>query len=62
MITFLQEQFARHGIPEQRISDGGPPYDYGFHHIKSSHEYPQSNGFAESQVKILKNILKKAKH
>ena len=72
MITFLQEQFARHGIPEQLISDGGPQYDskefsafatkYGFTHIKSSPEYPQSNGFAESQVKILKNILKKAKH
>ena len=62
VITFLQEQFARHGIPEQRISDGGPQYDYGFLHIKSSQEYPQSNGFAESQVKILKNILKKAKH
>ena len=72
VITFLQEQFARHGIPEQLISDGGPQYDskefsafatkYGFTHIKSSPEYPQSNGFAESQVKILKNILKKAKH
>ena len=24
VITFLQEQFARHGIPEQLISDGGP--------------------------------------
>ena len=72
VITFLQGQFARHGIPEQLLSDGGPQYDskefsafatkYGFTHIKSSPEYPQSNGFAESQVKIPKNILKKAKH
>ena len=44
VITFLQEQFARHGIPKQLISDGGPQYDskefitfaakYGFTHIK----------------------------
>ena len=34
---------------------------YGFTHIKSSLEYPQSNGFAEGPVKILKNILLKAK-
>ena len=34
---------------------------YGFTLIKSSPEYPQSNGSAESQVKILKNILNKAK-
>ena len=71
VISFLQEQFARHGIPEQLISDRGPQYDskefstfatkYGFTHIKSSPEYPQTNGFAESQVKILTNILKKAK-
>ena len=71
VIEFLKENFARYGIPEQLITDGGPQYDskefsafgeiYGFVHIKSSPEYPQSNGFAESQVKILKNIMKKTK-
>lgn len=71
VIEFLAENFARHGIPEQLITDGGPQYDskefrvfeqnYGFVHIKSSPEYPQSNGFAESQVKILKGIIKKTK-
>ena len=71
VIEFFKEQFARHGIPEQVITDGGPQYSsrvfrdfatcYGFQHIMSSPEYPQSNGFAESQVKVLKNIMKKAK-
>jgi hypothetical protein len=68
VIDFCKEQFARHGIPEQMITDGGPQYSskafsefaetYGFEHIKSSPEYPQSNGFAESQVKVLKGIMK----
>jgi hypothetical protein len=71
IIQFMKEQFARHGIPEQLITDGGPQYssaefgkfakEYQFQHIMSSPEYPQSNGFAESQVKILKRIIKKCK-
>lgn len=71
VIDFFKDQFARHGIAEQVITDGGPQYSsklfsefaesYGFQHIKSSPEYPQSNGFAESQVKVLKSIMKKAK-
>ena len=71
VIKFVKEQFSRHGIPEQLISDNGPQYNckefhqfsknYGFVHITSPPEYPQSNGFAESQVKILKNILRKCR-
>ena len=69
VIQFMKTKFSVHGITEQLITDGGPQYnskefakfseDYGFQHIFSSPEYPQSNGFAESQVKTLKNLLKK---
>lgn len=71
VIRFMKEQFARHGIPEQLLTDGGPQYNsaefgrfaqqYQFQHIMSSPEYPQSNGFAESQVKILKHMIQKCK-
>ena len=69
VIKFLKDQFARYGIPEQVVSENGPQYackefsdfarSYGFEHVTSSPRYPQSNGFAESQVKIVKRILKK---
>ena len=69
VIKFLKDQFARYGIPEQVVSDNGPQYackgfsdfarSYGFEHVTSSPRFPQSNGFAESQVKIVKRILKK---
>ena len=69
VIEFMKEQFARHGIPEQLISDNGPQYDsedfrrfakdYGFQHLTSSPGFQQSNGYAESQVKVLKSIIKK---
>lgn len=69
VIRFLKDQFGRYGIPEQVISDNGPQYncreftefakEYGFTHVTSSPTHAQSNGFAESQVRVVKGILKK---
>ena len=65
----LQSMFARHGIPEQLISDNGPQFsstsfakfaeDYGFTHILTSPRYPQANGEVERAVQTVKNLLKK---
>jgi transposase InsO family protein len=72
VITHCKSIFARHGVPETVISDNGPQFmrvntskftafakEYGFNHITSSPRYPQSNGFAEAGVKIIKMTLKK---
>jgi len=59
---------ARHGIPEVITTDGGTQLtscleelgaNLGFSHVISSPRYPQSNGQAESGVKIAKAILTK---
>jgi hypothetical protein len=67
MINFCKAAFSRHGIPEEVISDN--PFnsalfrkfarDYGFIHTTSSPRYPQSNGFVEAGVKIVKSLLSK---
>jgi len=54
VISKLKSQFARHGIPNQFVSDNGPPCnsiefaefskEYEFEHKTSSARYPQSNG------------------
>ena len=64
VISRLKSQFARHGIPDQLISDNGPPFSsrefqefalaYEFEHLTSSPRYPQSNGKVENAVKLLK--------
>lgn len=63
----LRQNFARHGIPEELISDNGPEYssyefqafakEFGFKHITSSPRYPQSNGLAERTVQTAKTLL-----
>lgn len=61
--------FARHGIPEEVVTDNGPQFrseflafakDWGFRHITSSPKYAQSNGCAEAAVKIAKKKITKA--
>ena len=69
VIVHLQSMFARHGIPEQLISENGPQFsstsfskfaeDYGFTHILTSPRYPQANGEVERAVQTVKNLLKK---
>ncbi|KAJ8728869.1 hypothetical protein PYW07_006565 [Mythimna separata] len=71
VITHLKSIFARHGIPLSLVSDGGPPFqsiefkkfmlEWDIEHIITSPYHSQSNGQAESSVKIIKHMLKKCK-
>lgn len=64
--------FAMHGIPEVVFTDNGSQFSralcvefsnfaakYNFQHVTSSPHYHQSNGMAESAVKIINGSLKK---
>ena len=72
VIRTMKRNFARHGIPDECITDNGPQFDsheyssfareYGFTMIKSSPYYSKANGKAESAVKIAKNIIKEFRH
>ncbi|GFR65429.1 Pol polyprotein [Elysia marginata] len=67
----MRQIFSEHGVPAFVRSDNGPHYSgndfrefariYKFQHITSSPHYPRSNGFIESQVKIIKRTLAKAR-
>lgn len=71
LITRCKAQFARYGQPDRVISDNGPQFacerfrrfaaSWGFAHVTSSPRHPQSNGKAESAVKIVKSLCKRAK-
>ena len=61
VIQRLKSIFARHGIPQQVMSDNGPQYSSNeFHkfakfvHSRSSPKFPQSNGEAERAVRTIK--------
>nr|XP_054602637.1 uncharacterized protein K02A2.6-like [Nothobranchius furzeri] len=70
VIAYLKTVFARHGVPCELFSDNGPQFsscefatfakEWGFQHSTSSPIYPKSNGLAESSVKIIKTLMKKA--
>ena len=70
VVTLMKQIFSEQGIPKVVRSGNGPQYDgqafryfakkYDFKHITSSPHFPQSNGFIESQVKMIRNTLKKA--
>lgn len=70
VIDKLCNHFARYGIPETFISDGGPQFAslefknfvkaWEFEHHLTTPYHSQSNGKAESAVKEAKRILKKA--
>ena len=69
VIERIMKHFSRLGRPDCVFSDGGPQStfkefarfskDWEFHHITSSPYNSQSNGKAESAVKIAKALLKK---
>ena len=69
VIHKLKTVFACHGIPENLMSDNGPQFssqefsnfskDYGFDHVTSSPNYPQTNGEAERAVPTIKTLLSK---
>ena len=62
--------FADHGFCDILVTDNGPAYvsqefetflrDCSIKHVTSSPIYPQSNGFAESMVKVMKNLITKS--
>ena len=72
VICILEEWFCDHGMPEVLCTDNAPQYasaaiadcsiEWSFTSETSSPHYPQSNGFAESFVKIIKHMLQHAKH
>ena len=69
VILQLKQIFSEQGIPQIVRTDNGPQVNskefsefssvYGFKHVTSSPHYPCSNGFIESQVKIVKRTLEK---
>ena len=70
VIRCLKRHFARYGIPVKCVTDNGPQFyleefrrfstEWGFTHTTSSPEFSQSNGKAESGVKVAKSLLRKA--
>ncbi|KAK0139297.1 hypothetical protein N1851_024068 [Merluccius polli] len=70
VISYLKTVFARHSIPCELFTDNGSQFsscefasfakEWGFHHTTSSPTYPKSNGLAESSVKTVKGLMKKA--
>ena len=70
VIQVLKKQFSRHGIPDTVVSDNGSQFtsqefhefslEWEFNHVTSSPHYTKSNGKAESSVKVVKQLFKKA--
>ena len=71
IIKKLKRLFATHGIPNELLSDKGPPFysaefenffgSSGTEDVTSSPGYPQSNGRVENAVKTAKSLIKTAK-
>ncbi|GFQ70402.1 retrovirus-related Pol polyprotein from transposon 17.6 [Trichonephila clavata] len=70
VITVMKSIYATHGIPEDLVSDGGPPFnsnlmskffrEWGIkHHVTPPH-FPRANGQIERAVQRVKNSLTKA--
>ena len=67
-IQALRDLFARFGLPEQTVSDNGPPFNSqdfatfmklnGIKHIRSSPYQPSTNGLVERFVQTFKKALK----
>ncbi|GBM71561.1 Uncharacterized protein K02A2.6 [Araneus ventricosus] len=69
VIPAIKSIFARHGIPLELISDGGPPFNsrdfdcfaksWKFKHGKVSAKYPKSNGQVQRTIQTVKQIFRK---
>ena len=70
VISKLKQHVTRHGIPDKVVSDNGPQFDsdefrrfaceWEFERVTSSPGHAQSNGLAESAVKTVKRLIRKA--
>ena len=72
-IEVLRKMFARHGLPEQIVTDNGPQFvstelefatfmkGNGIRHIRSAPYHPASNGQVERLVQTCKQALKAGK-
>ena len=66
----LEELFGLEGTHDEIMSDNGPPFSsrefnsflsgLGIKHTTSLPNYPQSNGFIERQIQIVKRLMEKA--
>jgi transposase InsO family protein len=63
IVRCLKQHFARHGLPDEVMSDNSPfnsaefkrfATKYEFRHITSSPNYPQSNGKVENAIRTVK--------
>ena len=71
VIRKLEGHFARFGVPDVLYSDNGLEYaseefrqfskKWGFKHITSSPEYPQSNGLVKRAVRSAKEMLERCR-
>ena len=62
---------SRYGVPDVLVTNNGPQFastefagfakTFGFEHVTSSPQYPQSNGKAENAVKMVKRLFSKCK-
>src|SRR6218665_1218059 len=69
VVTKLKHHFARHGISDTLITDGGPQYtsnafqkfshDWQFQHLITSPGNSKANGAAEAAVKVAKRMMRK---
>ena len=72
VIHIPEEWVCHHGMPEVLCTENGPQYvsaafagcsfEWGSNHETSSPHHPQSHGFAESCVKIIRHMLQHAKY
>jgi transposase InsO family protein len=71
LVSTLKTIFSEYGMPEELVSDQGTQFtsaqyrtmakQYNIKITHSSPRYPQSNGFIEAMVKVVKQILEKCK-
>ena len=69
VITVFKNCYARFGIPDELITDQGPPFnsiafrnfnkEWNIHHNPSSPYYPRLNGLVERCVQTIKKSLLK---